>query len=34
MLQNEVAAGSLINYSRSAGDLGLQGLTVDFRFDF
>jgi len=34
MLRNEIKTGSLINYSRSSGDLGLQGLTVDFRFDF
>jgi hypothetical protein len=34
MLINETAAGGLVGYTRSAGDLGLQGLTIDFRFDF
>jgi opacity protein-like surface antigen len=34
MLRNESARFGLVNYSRNAGDLGLQGLTVDFRFDY
>lgn len=35
MLKNEfTTSGGLVNYSRSAGNLGLQGLTIDFRFDF
>jgi len=34
MLINETSTGTTLRYSRSAGDLGLQGLTVDFRFDF
>ena len=28
------ATGTLVNYFRSTGALGLQGLTVDLRFDF
>ncbi len=35
MLINEVSTHlGVVNYSRSAGDFGLQGLTIDFRFDF
>ncbi len=34
MLRNETSSRGLVNYSRAAGDLGLQGLTIDFRFDF
>lgn len=35
MLRGESApARGLVNYSRSSGDLGLQGLTIDFRFDY
>jgi len=34
MLINETSAASLVNYRRSAGDLALQGLTIDLKFDF
>lgn len=34
MLIGETVSSGLVNYHRSAGDLGLQGLTLDFKFDF
>lgn len=34
MLIGETAVGSTVRYHRSNGDLALQGLTIDFKFDF
>ncbi len=34
MLINELNTASLVSYNRSLGDLALQGLTIDFKFDF